>query len=314
MQTRVELWQLRYFVAVAEELSFRRAAERLSITQPPLTRQIQALEEIVGARLFERDRGGVLLTSTGNHLLKEARKLLADADAMLGRVRQRAVRRLELRLGMTTVLDPSLFTWLQPALKAREPSLRVVQKRQYSQESVADIRRGALDAALIGLPCATGDLAVEPLLADPLVAALPAGHALGRRRRIALLELASDTLFWPQRRINPAYFDHFEALFRKLGFTPARAPEPADHHVLLGLIAAGEGVALIPSSLKSIARAGVVYCELKEQAELRIEVALAWQADTTNPALPLLLDVLREQYASEKPAAQRRRRAAGSKD
>ena len=295
MQARVELWQLRYFVAVAEELSFRRAAERLSITQPPLTRQIQALEEIVGARLFDRDRARVLLTSTGTHLLKEARKLLGDADAMLVRVRQRAEQRLELRLGITTVLDPALFTSLQPALKAREPSLRLVQKRQYSQQSVADIRRGALDAALIGLPSETDGLIVERLLVDPLVVALPAGHALSKRRRISLMELASDTLFWPQRRINPAYFDHFEKLFQARGFNPSRVAEPADHHVLLSLIAAGEGIALIPSSLKSIARAGVVYCELKEQAELRIEVALAWLPDTTNPALTVLLDVLRTQ-------------------
>jgi DNA-binding transcriptional LysR family regulator len=300
MQPRVELWQLRYFVAVAEELSFRRAAERLSITQPPLTRQIQALEETVGSRLFDRDRGGVLLTSTGNHLLTEARKLLADADAMLTRVKQRAEWRIELKLGITTVLDPALFTWVEPALKAREPSLRVVQKRQYSQRSVADIRRGALDAALIGLPSDTGDLNIERLFADPLVAALPATHTLSRRRRLSLLELAGDVLFWPQRRVNPAYFDHYEKLFQAHAFNPERLPEPADHHVLLSLIAAGEGIALIPASLTSIARAGVVYCALKEQAELRIEVALAWSPETENPALLLLLDVLRERHGNAK--------------
>lgn len=300
MQPRVELWQLRYFVAVAEELSFRRAAERLSITQPPLTRQIQALEESVGSRLFDRDRGGVLLTSTGNHLLKEARTLLGDADAMLARVRQRAERRLELKLGVTTVLDPALFTWLAPALKSREPSLRVMQKRQYSQRSVADIRRGALDAALIGLPSDTGDLNVERLFVDPLVAALPVAHVLGKRRRISLLDLSDDVLFWPQRRINAAYFDHYEKRFQASGFNPERLPEPADHHVLLSLIAAGEGVALIPASLTSIARDGVVYCDLKEQADFRIEVALAWSPDTKNPALPVLLDVLRERHRNAK--------------
>lgn len=300
MKAGFELWQLRYFVAVAEELNFRRAAERLAITQPPLTRQIQALEETVGVPLFERDRSGVLLTSTGNHFLKEARQLLADADAMLARVRQGAEPQDELKLGITTVLDPALFTWLEPALKTQLPSLRLQQKRQHSQSSVMNIQRGTMDAALIGLPSATGDLQIERLFVEPLVAALPASHALRGRRRIALMELAGDTLFWSPRRINPAWFDHYEKLFQARGFHPARELEPADHHVLLGLIAAGQGVALIPASLKSIARSGVIYCELKEQAELNIEVALAWAAGTRNPVLPLLLEALRRQYDIEK--------------
>lgn len=306
MQTRVELWQLQYFVAVAEELSFRRAAERLSITQPPLTRQIQALEETVGARLFERDRTGVALTASGTHLLKEARKLLGDADAMLTRVRQRAGERLELRLGITTVLDPALFTWLEAALKGRDPALQLRQKRQYSRQSVADLRRGALDAALIGLPSEVADLKVQRLFVDPLVAALPRGHALARKKRISLLDLSADTLFWPQRRANPAWFDHYEKLFKAWRFDPPRATEPADHHVLLSLIAAGEGVALIPASLKSMAREGVVYCELKEHADLRVEVALATLPDAANPALSLLTTVLRARYGLAKPASGKR--------
>lgn len=302
MQTRIELWQLRYFVAVADELNFRRAAERLSITQPPLTRQIQALEETVGAQLFDRDRGGVRLTSVGQLLLEEAHQLLGDADALVERVTARAAaQRPELRLGITTVLDPELFAWLEPALQAREPTLRIVRKRQYSQQSVADLRRGALDAALIGLPSETGELTVERLFSDPLVAALPAGHALRNRRRISLLELADDALFWPLRRVNPAYFDHYQLQFRALGFEPQRLPEPADHHVLLGLIAAGEGVALIPASLKSIARNGVIYRELREQADLRIEVALASMPGADNTALTLLRDTLRRYYG--KPRA-----------
>nr|WP_132454348.1 LysR family transcriptional regulator [Paraburkholderia sp. BL8N3] len=292
----MELWQLRYFVAVAEESSFRRAAERLSITQPPLTRQVQALEEVVGARLFDRDRGGVALTAAGSHFLAEARELLASADAMLARVRERTTRRVELRLGITTVLDAALFTWLAPALEKRAPGLRLVQKRQYSQQSVADIRRGALDAALIGLPSATADLMVQRLFADPLVAALPERHRLSKRRRISLLELRDDRLFWPERRLNPAYHDHFEKLFRALRFDPQRLPEPADHHVLLGLIADAQGVALIPASLKTIAREGVVYRLLKEEPELKIEVAIAYAPQADNAALGLLLDVLKARY------------------
>ncbi|CAL8476969.1 LysR family transcriptional regulator [Caballeronia sp. S22] len=297
MQANIELWQLRYFVAAAEELSFRRAAERLFITQPPLTRQIQALEEIIGARLFERDRGGVRLTSEGAYLLTEARDLLAAADATFARIGQRTARgRPELRLGITTVLDPALFSWIEPALRKRAPALRVIQKRQYSQDSVRDLRRGLLDAALIGLPSATEGLRVERLFDDPLAAALPQGHALRKRRRISLLELAGDPLFWPLRRINPGYYDHFEGVFRTHGFSPRRVAEPTDHHVLLSLIADGQGVALIPSSLKSIARDGVIYRELRERTDLRIEVAIAYLPDALNASMQHLMDVLRLHY------------------
>ena len=299
MQTIIELWQLRYFVAVAEELSFRRAAERLFITQPPLTRQIQALEEITGAKLFERDRGGVRLTSEGAYLLTEARELLAVADATFERIAQHTARgRPELRLGITTVLDPALFAWIEPALKERDPALRVLQKRQYSQNSVSDLRRGLLDAALIGLPSATEGLRVERLFDEPLVAALPAGHALRKRRRISLLELDGDPLFWPQRRINPGYYDHFERLFRTHGFNPQRVAEPPDHHVLLSLIAEGQGVALIPKSLKSIAREGVIYREFGDQPALRIEVAIAYMPGAHPASLQQLLDVLRSHYGT----------------
>ena len=298
MQPRVELWQLRYFIAVAEELSFRRAAERLSITQPPLTRQIQALEQTIGERLFERGSTGVALTAAGEHLLVEARKLLASADGLFSRLSQRAGRQVQLRLGITTVVDASLFTWLEPAMKESLPGVQLVQKRQISQRSVADLRRGDLDLAIIGVPSATTDLTVESLTLDPLVAAIPEHHSLARRRSISLLELRSSPLFWFSRPLNPAYFDHFEKLFRTMAFDPPRLPEPSDHHVLLGLIADGQGVALIPRSLTSIARSGVLYKALKEKNALAVGIAVAYVPERLGAPGRSLLASLRDHFGS----------------
>ena len=305
MTPRLELWQLRYFVAVAEELSFRRAADRLSITQPPLTRQVQALEEVVGARLFDRTRSGVTLTSAGRFLLDEARELLSRADTLLATARERFQQRVELRLGITTVVDSALFTWLEPALKRRAPAMSLVQKRQISQRSIADLRKRALDAALIGLPSSTSELTVERLQDDPLVAALRQGHRLSRRKRVSLLDLQEDPLFWFTRRLNPAYFDHFEGVFRRLGFAPARLPEPADHHVLLGLIAAGQGVALVPASLTSIARTGVQYKALEEREDLRLGIAVAYRSEPPSPQLRVLLETLHAHYGTGPQAVER---------
>lgn len=296
MQTRLELWQLCYFVAVAEELSFRRAAERLAITQPPLTRQIQALEAGVGMRLLERGRHGVMLTPAGEDFLGECRALLESADAMLARVREKSRRCPELRLGMTTVVDTALFEWLEGALRERVPELRLMQKRQISQHCIADVRRGLLDAAIIGLPSATFDLQVERLCDDPLMVALPTTHPLCRRRRISLLELRDDPLFWFSRHLNPAYYDHCEVLFRKLNFNPLRLPEPTDHHILLGLIATGAGIALIPSSMKRLARPGVSYKVLKEEGELQIGLGLVYPAGLASPMQSLLLSSLKAHY------------------
>lgn len=298
MPPRIELWQLRYFVAVAEELSFRRAAERLSITQPPLTRQMQALEEEVGERLFERSSRGVLLTASGEHLFDEARKLLASADHLFSRLGRRADQQDTLRLGITTVVDASLFTWLESAVKDGLPGLRLVQKRQISQRSIADVRRRVLDLALIGLPSATTDLTVELLVLDPLVAAIPHQHHLAKRRSIHLLELRDDPLFWFARPLNPAYFDHFEAIFRSIGFDPQRLAEPSDHHVLLGLIADGQGVALVPKSLTSIARTGVLYKTLKDPDELTLGIAVAYVADGLSEPAKWLLHKLRDHFRS----------------
>ena len=298
MPVPLELWPLRYFVAVAEELNFRRAAERLSITQPPLTRQIQALELLLGTRLFDRDRGGVALTSAGHALLVDARDLLARADALLASVHRRAAPRTPLRLGITTVVDAASFAWLDAAFAQRAPGAQLLVTRQISQRCITDLRRGKLDAALIGLPSLTYELKLLALASDPLVAALPSGHRLRRRRRLALTELGADALFWFPRRLNPAYFDHFEALFRSLGFAPRRLPEPADHHVLLSLIAAGQGVALVPQSLTTIVRAGVVYKPLQEQARLCIGLALAYVDADAHPALRSLLETLADREAA----------------
>lgn len=301
MTTHLELRQLRYFVAVAEELNFRRAAERLAITQPPLSRQIQALENALGARLLERGRTGVALTASGADVLVQARDLLGRAELLVTQTRRNAPPKPEVRIGITTVVDATLFTWLAPAMQQRAPSLVLTQKRQISQRSVADLRRGQLDLAIVGLPSSTTGLAVEVLAVDPLVVALPAKHRLARRKSVSLVALNGDALFWFARSLNPAYFDHFGRVFRQLGFDPPRLKEPADHHVLLGLIADGQGIALVPSSLKAIARTGVVYRTLKEQDALRIEIAVAYSRESLSPGADLVLQALRSHHGIERP-------------
>ena len=293
------LRQLEYFVAVAEELNFRRAAERLCITQPPLTRQIQALEAALGARLFDRDRRSVQLTEAGQRFLAQARALVQQVA--------HAVRQFEptaaalqapvLRLGITTVVDVSLFGGLAPAFEAAWPGRQLRIQRQISAQLIRDLHRGELDLAVIGLPSRTEGLALQPLGDDPLVACLAARHPLAQRRRIPLQALAADTLFWFNRRLNPAYFDHCEQVFNRLAFHPPRVAEPAEHPVLLGLIAEGRGFALVPQSLNTVRRSGVVFRRILEEDDLRIRLAAAWPTDRPPARADDWVALLRAQWA-----------------
>ncbi|GGY76323.1 LysR family transcriptional regulator [Pseudoduganella plicata] len=267
---RIDTRALELFVAVATCLSFRQAAEGLHMTQPPLSRAIRQLEERLGRRLFERDTQRVALTAAGKALLPRAQKILALLDGALA-----AVRALEggsaapLRLGLTTSVEAGSFRLLTAAL----PSATL--HADTSPRLVAALRAGRLDAAVIALPTRTGDLAVEPLGAQPLLVALPATHALARRRRLALADLADTPLYWFERARQPAFFDHCHAVFARHGFAPRLLREPQDHHVLLAGIAAGQGSALLPASFAALRLSGVVYRPLREGAELAVHLGLA---------------------------------------
>lgn len=293
MSDRLKLRQLNCFVAVAEELNFRRAADRLAMTQPPLSRLIRALEETLDTRLFDRDRQGVRLTPAGERLLVDARALLRDSRQVLERFRgEGADRQNEVRLGVTTSIDVGLFSWIGAA--AEQP---VTIKRQISALSIRDLDQGQLDLAVIGLPARADGLAVEPLFDDPMVACLASSHPLARKRRLSLLQLQDDRLFWFRRALNPAFHDYCERIFKSLGYAPERIAEPPDHAMLLGLIAAGQGVALIPESLTSVTRKGVVFRRLLEDDTLRIRIALAWRPSDLPEGATALIARIRQRFA-----------------
>ncbi|AWP23381.1 LysR family transcriptional regulator [Acidiferrobacter sp. SPIII_3] len=210
------LRQLKCFIAVAEELNFRRAAARLFITQPPLSRQIKGLEEALGVRLLERDRRGVSLTKAGKRFLVDARVLMRDSREMVRRVnRQEQGAKSRVYLGITTAVDVSLFARIEAALEERFPGAQVRVERQISMRLLRDVNRGLMDAAIIGLPSHTAGFAVEPLGDDPIVACIASHHRAAKKRNISLLDLQDGALFWFARRLNPRCHDHCQAIFHQ---------------------------------------------------------------------------------------------------
>lgn len=274
---------LRLFLAVAHSLNFRQAAEQLHMSQPPLSRAIQTMESRLGVRLFERDTRGVALTDAGRDLLPHAQavlSLLAKAEASLNR----HVAPVRLRLGITSSLEPGLFSRFNQALsEAVGTGTPLEVSFDTSPRLVSRLRSHRLDAALIALPTQTHDLRVEPLGLQPMMAVLRSSHPLARRRRLSLAQLAAEPVFWFERARQPAFFDHCHDVFRREGFTPRFLKEPNDHHLLLGAVAAGQGVALLPESFKALRRSGVAYRALDEGGALAVTLGLAW-SDKPHPA------------------------------
>lgn len=255
---------LRYFAVVAEENNMRRAADRLYMSQPPLSRHIRQLEERLGVTLFVRHSKGLTLTAEGLRVLEIIRPLLALQDKTYAALSQLALADApSLRVGLTTAFEQGVFASLEAVLAAQVETLHVV--RHGSPELVRQVRRGKLDAALVALPLETSGLSMTWLnRQEPLIAALPAQWPESEQERLTLSALNGKPLFWFKRERNPAFFDFTRDIFRRAGYAPACLEEPLEHDVLLARIARGEGLSLFPASFSAIQRQGVVFRPIDE--------------------------------------------------
>lgn len=273
MSNRLDSRSLALFLAVADTLSFRQAAETLHMSQPPLSRSIRELEERLGMPLFMRNTRGVVLTDAGRRLLPYARRvarLLRDAEVELT---AHGLHRT-LRLGLTNAVEPVWFDGLVERVQAKQPGMTVSVTYDTSPRLVRQLRSGKLDAAFVALPTEVRGLNVLHLDCLPMMVAMHSTHRLARRKAISLAELASESVFWFERARQPAFYDHCQQIFARHGFAPATLREPNDHHVLLADVARGRGVALLPRSFAGLKRAGVVYKDLVEGVELGVGIGL----------------------------------------
>lgn len=295
MSESIDLRQFRYFLAVSEELNFGRAAARLHISQPPLSRQIQQLEVLLGVDLFERTRNGVTLTKAGAAFLPEVRRTLAQAEkAIMAAKAARGIVIGKFVVGYPTVFDRSVIPHVFEHLRQRFPNWRIVTKGKHSINLVWDIKNGTMDAAFIGLHTEAKGLKVETLFEDPLIVALPASHPLARKRRLGFNDLRGESIFRFERRLNPGFYDHCQSFFEQIDFKPNTIPEPDDHHILLGLIAEGKGIAFIFASLQNVKRQGVVFRRLKEEGKsLSSGIAVAYSAGNSSEILSQFLELTR---------------------
>lgn len=289
----MELRSLRYFVALAEELHFGRAARRLAITQPPLSQAIAQLERELGVRLFDRTRRKVALSHAGGTFLDEARATLERAARAVD-LAQRAERGEVGRLAVGYIAATA-YTLLPLVLRdfmRSFPGVKLELRELALPEQTGALLRRDIDVALLRPPVAEAELASETILAEPFVLALPARHPLAALRRVPARRLAGEPMILFPRQPGLVFHDLVMGFCLRHGITPRVAQEANQTHTVVGLVSAGIGVALVPASTQRIGLGGVAYRPLREKTPPS-RTALAWRRGDASPVLAAFLDVSR---------------------
>jgi DNA-binding transcriptional LysR family regulator len=289
----MELRHLRYFVAVAEELHFGRAAERLHIAQPPLSQQIQQLEVELGVQLFQRTRRSVRLTEAGVTFLDEARRMLEQVHHAV-QVTQRTAHGEQglLTVGFVGSATYGILPMLLRQFRERFPDVTLVLHELTTSQQLHALREQRIHLGVLHPPVSSDIFAVEPFSRDPLIAALPVQHPLAGQSSLALSALAGEPFVLSPRRLGPSFYDHIISLCKQAGFSPRVVQEAIQMQTIVALVAAGFGVALVPGTLRQLHLDGVVYLELEDNLT-GVELVLAWRREEANPALFTFLDVVK---------------------
>lgn len=287
----MELRHLRYFVAVAETLHFRRAAERLGIQQPPLSMQIRQLEAEIGTPLFLRAQRRIELTDAGRSFLDDARALLASAQEAADRARRAALgEHGRLRVGMinSAPFHPLILRILRE-YRGRHPGVWMSLEETHTSELAERIRAQALDLAFVRpLLRETPGLATEALFDEPVLLALPAGHRLARRREVPLAALSLEPFVLFSRTVGAGLHEQILSACARAGFAPRVTQEASQVTSIVNLVAAGLGVSLVPASMRKVQAAGVVYRPLRGPAPLAQMSLIHRRGETAAPVRNLV--------------------------
>jgi DNA-binding transcriptional LysR family regulator len=259
--------KLRYFMAVAEELHFGRAARRLNISQPPLSMQIRGLENDLGTALFVRDRRHVALTDAGRVLLAEAGKILPQLDQARMAV-QRAGRGEvgRLAIGFITPIEYNLLPSLLAAFRRRYPSVLLTLREAMSDQQLNELESGILDVGLMTGAMDRPSIACRPVWQERVILAIPARHDLARSSSVSVRRLANEPFIMFPRSIAPVLYDEVLQFCRRAGFSLKIVQEAAQSQTIISLVSAGIGLAILPASIRGLRRAGVTYRSIRERA------------------------------------------------
>ena len=289
----IDLKRLRYFVAVAEELSFRRAAERLRMAQPPLSNQIKQLETELEVALFDRTGRGIRLTEAGRFLLEEARRLLVQVGQtvdMTRRVGHGKVGRLA--VGFLPSVGHGVLPSVLREFRSCFPEVDLRLRELNPDQQVQELHHKRIDVGFLYLPLEDRALSVEPIFRECLVVALPEHHPLADEPDVPLHALSDEPFILPPQHGVPGCYSLIMKACHGAGFSPKAAQKDVWlMQTSVDLVAAGIGVALVAGSLRNLSRAGVVYKTLQDPSPT-LEIGVVWHQDEDSPVLRSFLGVV----------------------
>jgi len=303
----MELRHLHYFIAVAEELHFSRAAQRLNISQPPLSQQIRQLEDGIGVRLFKRTKRHVELTPAGLVFLDEARRIVAmSEDAVRRTIRADRGEIGQLAMGFIGSANHSVLPHVIREFRRRFPDVETTLTEMNTSHQIEAFLERRIQVGFLRPPQGIEDkgITVEPIFREPLMVAMPGNHPLRRLTFIPLRLLAKEPFIMIPRQRGPGFFDHIIALCQQEGFSPNIVLEASQFHTIIGLVAAGIGLAVMPATMQRSRIEGVVFRTIAGGPETVLDIA--WRTDDHSLVLHNFLAVAREVVLPLKPPARNR--------
>lgn len=299
----IELRHIRYFIAVAEELNFGRAAARLHIAQPPLSVQIQVLERELGVKLFDRTGRRTSLTREGEVFLLEARQICDQVSRARRAVNQAASGELgRLRIAGVPYAFMEVLPTVVPKFRRQNPNIVVDLREASTQESLDSLLAGTVDVAYVRQGDPVEGLEVEPVRTGTLEVVVPQGHRLAGVGSIDIIDLANEPFVATSRHISPYYYDQTLSALAAAGITPRMVVEATSIQAQLGYVACGMGVSLVPNSFKSSDSKYVEWVGLQEPI-VSTDVAVAWASGLIPPVVDHFLNIAREEASEHHEAS-----------
>ncbi|HEY9728155.1 MAG TPA: LysR family transcriptional regulator [Chroococcales cyanobacterium] len=295
----MELRHLRYFIVLAEELNFTRAAERLRIAQPPLSQQIRSLEDELGLQLFDRRQRPLQLTPAGRVFLEQARQIFTQVEQAIGSA-QRASRGENGRIvvGINTSIANSVLPAILRTFRDRFPNVELVLHELVSYQQLQELRDRQIDVGFVNLHHLQkidendDTLSFISILQEPFVIVLPESHPLAGQPQVSLAALADEVFILPPPHLPSGLYCQIVSLCQRVGFSPNVRQEATWMSTVLSLVAGGVGISLLPANAKNLQRIGVVFRFIQEQSPI-FQTAMVWRRSDASVILHNFLEVVR---------------------